>query len=71
LTAAPVRRPAGLQTITKCRYKGRDEGCRKNRRALGDEGYGMAIRRDNRAILRGAQARSGAALLCILLLSRP
>jgi len=31
----------------------------------------MAIRRDNRAILRGAQALPGAALLGILLLTRP
>ena len=60
-----------MRATGKCRYKGVAEGWRKNLRALGREGYGMAIRRDNRAILRGAQALRGAALLCTLLLIRP
>jgi len=51
--------------------QGLAEGWRKNLRALGREGYGMAIGCDNRAILRGAQALPGAALLCTLLLIRP
>ena len=71
----PIATPAwgwvGLRVTCKCRYKGGPRAVAEISRPC-HEGYGMAIRRDSRAIFRGASARPGAALLCtILLLSRP
>jgi hypothetical protein len=77
-THRPISGPWRLPAAGKFRYKTDSLGVNANFISFRDpqgsrtEGFGMSIRRDIRAIGRGAAARPGAALiLAILLLTRP